>query len=822
MPYEDIPVSWGTQFGLAVSPLFGSRESVPAGSHHVLSDGGSGSLALSFSPEPIWKERLCADWSWSSNLPHHVTITDDEVAVTRWDRARPELFRRDSVESRISAFYSYLASDRVESNKRVVDFMLDLYRSLRSLVAHASIEDERSVDAFISFLRKSMLKEHRRVGTQSLSTCTGYEADDDILGALSTSGVDALLETTLDRDASALSLRLVPSLAIRHAGSEIFQEAHFELLRAPSPDLFGNVGPAEIAPITRGGAHFTPPTLARTVVEQTLLRISDLVNRTRLVILDPACGSGAFLHEALRALRREDYDGEVVLVGRDTSRAAVSMAKFVLANAVSDWSPAGGCQIRVDLGDSLCTPLPPADIVLMNPPFVSWIALAEDQRARMRDVLGSELSGQGDYSMAFVSRAIDAVRPGGALGTLIPGSLSTLQGSSRWRDSILERADLRFIASLGDYGLFRYAQVHVSAAVFSKPMSGFERSYDAVALTVGNIPEATSSALRNLRQVGATSFGERSDNGWHLFETSSRIFRDRPTWRLITPSTETALHGLTQSGRVAPIGDLFSVRQGVQTGMNKVFLISNAELKRLPERERVWFRPASINESIQNGAITPKHHVFYPYDKQGLSIRDEDMLTEKLPVYNQEYLRPNRVRLSRRAAIVRSGRADWWGLSWRRSWSLDREPRIVSKYFGGPGSFAVDFDAIYVVVQGFAWLPKWEANQTSDEEDTASPFGLGMRDMLAAFSVILNSEVVARLLSTYSQHVAGGQYDLSWRFVKHIPVPNLPTLMSDERDSYVVVELAHTLNKRGPSESLRRRTEQLVAELYGPRFVQEI
>lgn len=821
MPYQDIPVSWATQFGLAASPLFGSRESAPAGSHHVLSDGGSASLALSFSPEPIWKERLCADWSWSSNLPHHVTITDHAVAVTRWDKATPELFKRDSVESRISAFYSYLASDRVESNKRVVDFMLDLYRSLRSLVAHARIEDERSVDAYIAFLNRSMLRAHG-VGTQSLRTSTAYHADDDILDSLPQSGVEALLETMFDRDASELSLRLVPSLAIRHAGSEIFQEAHFELLRAPSPDLFGYVGPAEIAPITRGGAHFTPPTLARTVVEQTLLRISDLVSRTRLVVLDPACGSGAFLHEVLRALRREGYDGEVVLVGRDTSRAAVSMARFVLANAVSDWCPSGGCEIRVDPGDSLCTPLPEADIVLMNPPFVSWISLAEEQRARMREVLGSKLIGQGDYSMAFVSRAIDAVRPGGALGTLLPGSLSTLQGAARWRDSILQRADLRFIASLGDYSLFRYAQVHVSAAVFSKPMSGSQQSDKVVALIAGNSPEATSIALRSLRQVGVTSFGERSDNGWHLFEAPSGIFRDRPTWRLIAPSTETALQRLAQSGRVAPIGDLFAVRQGVQTGMNKVFLISTAELERLPDGERTWFRPASINESIQNGAISPKHYLFYPYDERGLSIPDEETLAEELPVYNQEYLQPNRVGLSRRAAIVRSGRPDWWGLSWRRNWSLDREPRIVSKYFGGPGSFAVDFDAMYVVVQGFAWLPKWEENDPSDVEGAASPFGLGMREMLSAYAVMLNSEVIARLLSTYSQHVAGGQYDLSWRFVKHIPVPNVPTLMSDERASYVVLELAHTIQRRGPAEPLRRRTEQLVAELYGPDFVQRI
>ena len=79
MAADDIAKSWATRFGLASSPLFGARELAPDGSHHVLLDGGLGSFALSVSPQQIWKERVCADWSWSCDLPHHVTITDNEV-----------------------------------------------------------------------------------------------------------------------------------------------------------------------------------------------------------------------------------------------------------------------------------------------------------------------------------------------------------------------------------------------------------------------------------------------------------------------------------------------------------------------------------------------------------------------------------------------------------------------------------------------------------------------------------------------------------------------------------------------------------------------
>ena len=823
MAADDISKSWASRFGLVSSPLFGAPELVPDGSHHVLLDGGLGSFALSVSPQQIWKERVCADWSWSCDLPHHVTITDNEVAVVRWDKANPELFTRDSVERQLSTFYSYLASDRVESNKRVVEFMLNIYRSIRSLVANTSLADERSIDAFLAFLSSAIQRTSGpNIPVPGLGIGQIKDENEDLLRSLPRNALEALFAEVSDRRTSDLSLTLMPSLAIRHAGSEIFQEAHFELLRAPAPDLFGHVGHAELKPTARGAAHFTPPALARTIVEQTLAQVSDLRSCQRLRILDPACGSGAFLHEALRALQREKFVGHVSLVGRDTSRAAVSMAKFVLENAVADWVPAGGCALQIEVGDSLTARLPVADVVLMNPPFISWTALTSQQRSHMEEVLGRQLPGRGDYSMAFVTRALEALRLGGALGTLLPGSLLTLQAANDWRESILDQADLRFIASLGDYSLFRYAQVQVSSIVLTKRGNDAGGSDTVTALVTGNHPEATGTALRKLRRNKATGFKELSDDGWHLFEDTTRRFRDRPTWRLIVPSTELALNQLAESGRVAPVGDLFAVRQGVRTGMNSVFVLTTAQLKALDESEKRWFRQASINDSIHDGTIRTGHYIFYPYNEDGLAITDEEQLTDELPTYFQHYLQPNRSRLLERASIVRSKRSDWWGLSERRTWALDPSPRIASKYFGGPGSFAMDFDASYIIVQGFAWMPKW-ASVSDEEQSEALTFTLGSREILSAYSAIFNSDTFVSLLRIYSQHVAGGQYDLSWRFVRHVPIPNVSGLMADERTSDVVLALAEIGQRDGVAEPLRRqRAERLVAELYGSDFVHRI
>ena len=83
------------------------------------------------------------------------------------------------------------------------------------------------------------------------------------------------------------------------------------------PGLAPDTAPAGI--LTRD-VRFTPPSLARALVQQALDAISDLISANRPIqILDPACGSGVFLQESLRELVQRGYSGKLTLRGFDTS-----------------------------------------------------------------------------------------------------------------------------------------------------------------------------------------------------------------------------------------------------------------------------------------------------------------------------------------------------------------------------------------------------------------------------------------------------------------------------------------------------------------------
>jgi len=819
MTTDELPQRWADQFGLASVPLFGTKEVAAEGCHAVLLDGGYGSFAMSVTNEELWRDEKTADWAWSSNLPHHVTVTDKAVAVTRWDLSQAEVLSRSSVEAQIESFYTYLTEDRVRSSQRVVDHVLNLFRRMRSLVADARLPDEQSIDAFLAFLTQLIERDRHEGSGQDRVAFLNAESGAELLRALSKNGVEALADDVRNRT-SLHPLRLFPSLAVRHAGSEIFQEAHFELLRTPGLDLFSYAGPAEAKEVTRGGAHFTPAALARSVAEQTLLQVEGLGNRERLAVLDPACGSGAFLHEALRALRRLKFAGEIVLIGRDISPAAISMADFVVRHAAADWSPERSIQIDVQIADSLAEPLPQADVVLMNPPFIAWSALNDQQRDQMLQVLGSRLQGRCDFSMAFVTRAIDILAPGGALGVLLPASLLTLQAAEDWRTELLERIDLRLLASLGDYGLFAHALVQVAVAVMAKPTDPAARHGTTTALITTNSAEATGNALRTLRRSdrGNRDIGE--DDAWRLFEVPTATFRQRPTWRLISPRTEAALSGLMDAG-ASRMSDIFKVRQGVRTGDNKAFLLDDDAFEALPTKEKRFFKPAVVKNSVQDGRLQQLYWVFYPYSVEGPLFMTEEALLAAVPRYAKRFLFPRRPNLAARASLSRTGREDWWGLSWSRtSWALDPAPRLVSKYFGGPGGFAVDLKARFIVVQGFAWfLKRSPAPDVEEENETALPID----DLLCAYAGILNSRRFGRVLELFSPHVAGGQFDLSPRYVDHIPIPNLADLARDERTGRLVAELANLGREpRLTDVDWGKSVDRITTELYGGNFFDQV
>jgi hypothetical protein len=148
-----------------------------------------------------------------------------------------------------------------------------------------------------------------------------------------------------------------------------------------------------------------------------------------------------------------------------------------------------------------------------------------------------------------------------------------------------------------------------------------------------------------------------------------------------------------------------------------------------------------------------------------------------------------------------------------RSWSLERSPKIVSKYFSGEGGFFVDERAEYLPSTGFAWLPKPPLERGLDGDFT-------IQRILLSYSSLFNSAVFGRLLQYYAPHVSGGQFDLSPRYVDDVPLPNLTELSADPVRGVRVRWLADFAEaSQGTSSPSEDEKESIVADIYGPQII---
>ncbi|QDU60853.1 N5-glutamine S-adenosyl-L-methionine-dependent methyltransferase [Planctomycetes bacterium Pan216] len=240
-------------------------------------------------------------------------------------------------------------------------------------------------------------------------------------------------------DALALALPDMPELAPERLG--------------PSSDL-GDLPRLAfehlIAPNARRalGEFYTPEWLADHLVEQLWEP-----NRTWV---DPTAGSGAFLLALGRQRARTRADAEMLAIDRAPWAALAAAANWAWATRRLQGHPIAERPIPVACADLLDEPtiadsLPRSDIVVGNPPWITWDRLPEEQRTALRplwehygllaergmeSILGG---GKKDLSMLIASVAIDRLlkRDGGRLGFVLPTTLfnsaRAARGFRRWK-----------------------------------------------------------------------------------------------------------------------------------------------------------------------------------------------------------------------------------------------------------------------------------------------------------------------------------------------------------------------------------------------------
>jgi len=746
---------WQKQFGLY--PML--MKPVICKNKFLMLNGGNKDFCLQtdYINNNIDERKIFFSESWSTNTKYFLVINNDNVCVYNWINNKTDNYALKRIEESPNNFYEYLFSKSYKTPNDVVPYIISIFRELRNLTGKK--EPVEALNLLFKLLI-SIEDDYTKINSSK------WEIADSVVPSNFDYYVDRVKQgvnsISPDRD-----------LLLRHVSGVLFQEAHKEVIYFDSQmDLFGGFSDKlKVKEDIYSSVQYTPQYLARAIVENCLKQI-DLQNKKSIKIFDPACGSSEFLIETLKQLKNINYQGKVKIIGWDTSSSAVCTSKFLLKyEQLTQWTDNDmGFEIK-QVTDSLTEQWDnDYDLIVMNPPFVSWELLKnKDSRDAISNVLGSIIEGRPNQAAAFFYKAAKSLQICGILGCILPYTIFTSDSYLKLREEIREELSLNLLAKLGNY-VFESVLTDVSFFIGKKTQSSILPKL----IWSKNEKEITSEALLNLRKMESNNQIAIDEKKYNIY-TPSRFPLLSNSWKIISIKEDKFLNDVKRfvlEEQLTIVSDIFTVQQGIRQGKKDVFKINKEEYKLYPKDEKDLFRPVIDNNAIKNGQLFDNRYIWYPYNQFGLKFKNEKEM-KNINFFNNK-IKPFKSDLKERAGIQ-----EWWGLTRPRNWQFEKKMKLVSTEFGKSDSFAIDKSGKFVVERGYAWMPKKKF----------------VIDDYYYYLSIFSSDIFDFLLSIYSKQLAGGHwYDLGAKYTKNIPIPNI--YLPNERESeryFRLVELGKEL-----------------------------
>jgi hypothetical protein len=336
-----------------------------------------------------------------------------------------------------------------------------------------------------------------------------------------------------------------------------------------------------------------------------------------LRLLEPSCGTGAFLVPAVRRLirssrrrgRKPSQLGDSVLAF-DIDAAHVETSRRAVEAVLNEEGIGNGAakslaEKWIQQGDFLLAPIEGQvyDAVVGNPPYIRIEQLAPELQAEYRRRYES-LYDRADIYVAFIERSLSLLGPTGTLSFIC---------ADRWT---LNRygAPLRRIISEG-FCVKAYVDLH-QASPFESEVIAYPSIFAISPGKTGKVPvgrmvQATPEECRDLAR-GLRS--GRNGNG-DIAVYPAWFTADEP-WVLSTPSHLKTLRNLESRFDTIEADDSTKVRIGVATGNDAAFIVgTDADI----EKDRLV--PLVMRADIEKGRIRDNtRFVINTFDKDGKVI----------------------------------------------------------------------------------------------------------------------------------------------------------------------------------------------------------
>lgn len=405
------------------------------------------------------------------------------------------------------------------------------------------------------------------------------------------------------------------------------------------------------------GQVYTPENIIQEMLDR-LFEVTPIHMDTK--ILDPSCGGGYFLIECFKRIKtssffqaselNENFILENMLYGVDVDEFSIFLTKMGLLFT----SSLPGALLNIVCNDFLVdfnTGIS-FDAVIGNPPYIGHKQTDKGYRKLLKEKYSDVFYDKADISYCFFRKSKDLLNDNGVLCFITSRYFMEAMYADKLRSFIKNNFS---IVSISDYsGICVFKGVMVSPLVLTlscrTEILGNEFSFIKYAVD------------ENKSQYFKYEQSKLRDSGW-----------------VILNHKEEELFNRIESIANTYISDICSIKQGIITGLDKAFIVTEEEI------EKYNLESFLLKKWIKNSSIS----------KSGISYNNLYLLYTNLIEDEQDcpntisYLKPFRDKLMSRRECI-SGTRKWYELQWGRIRSDFEAPKIMFPYKSRSNKFFYD------------------------------------------------------------------------------------------------------------------------------------
>ncbi len=612
------------------------------------------------------------------------------------------------------------------------------------------------------------------------------------------------------------------------------------------------------------GIYYTPTFIVKYIVKNTLGRMLEemLLNKAMNIrILDPACGSGSFLVEALDVMdsyletqRKQktkvaqmefDFFRKVEILSRniygvDLDPQAVEICQLnLLLRTLKRRAILPNLTENITCGNSLISGEPLElikyfdnpdekrclnwdkafpdvmknggfDVIIGNPPYVRIQTLPKDEVIYFSEQYQSAMSNY-DIYVLFVERGLQLLKEGGILGFILPKKFFTASYGEGLRRVISKYNALAEIVDFGHEQVFEGATTYTCLLFLRK----------------GRNKTFRYGTVKTFEKVKSTKNLDKDSIEWVTVESKMASGK---TWFFAGGTEASVIEKLENLPKLETIATNIFV--GLQTSADSVYILDyirasdknlclySKALKQEIVLESTLLKPiiSGVDVKRYNHPLT-RQYILFPYqivNGKAELIKESDM--KQLAPKTYEHLKDNEKVLRRREG-GKFDDAEWYRFGRTQNISIQEQvkicvPRLVSRIqaiFDEKGEFYLD----NVDVGGLVLKE-------------------GTRENYLYILALLNSSLLTYYLTRISTPFRGGFYSCNKQYLSQLPLKLLnlsnPVEKSKHDELVILADKMRNLNKelQKTSEntdkwySLKKEVEQtdklideIVYELYG-------